>query len=222
MVSVVGEDPTTYVPVPPSELVHRLRESYAQDLNLLDDHLPSITAKDPLPMLNLWGYEKIIERAVAMIEGARVSLFMVLWREDQPRVEAALHRAHDRGVPIYIVGFDRPDLEVGVLVHHGAEESVIEDMQGRSFYLTADNEGLVGMITTAEDSQGAWTRHPGLAMIIRELVIHDLYLNEIMQTYGADFVVKFGEAGELLRDKYRYVKGRTPATLPRGAERGSW
>ena len=45
----------------------------------------------------------------------------------------------------------------------------------------SDSEVVAGIVSLGKDSRAAWTRHIGLIMPITEVMIHDLYLMEIME-----------------------------------------
>ncbi len=45
----------------------------------------------------------------------------------------------------------------------------------------SDSEVVAGIVSLGKDIRAAWTRHIGLIMPITEVMIHDLYLMEIME-----------------------------------------
>ena len=65
-----------------------------------------------------------------------------------------------------------------------------------------DKEVVAGILFPSEKSRAAWTMHPGLVMPITEVIIHDLYIMEIMDEYRDVLEKRFGKDLINLRHKY--------------------
>ncbi|PKC51236.1 hypothetical protein RhiirA1_484212, partial [Rhizophagus irregularis] len=65
-----------------------------------------------------------------------------------------------------------------------------------------DSEVVAGIVSLGNDSRAAWTMHVGLVMPITEVMIHDLYLIEIMEKHKELLEGSFGKNLVNLRRKF--------------------
>lgn len=61
---------------------------------------------------------------------------------------------------------------------------------------------VAGVVSLGDESRAAWTQHQGLAMPITEIMIHDLYIAEIMKRHKEVLEVSFGKNLIDLRKKF--------------------
>lgn len=75
--------------------------------------------------------------------------------------------------------------------------------EGRWIVASADNSEVVaGIVSLGKDSRAAWTMHQGLVMPITEVMIHDLYIMEIMEKHRELLEESFGKNLIELRKKF--------------------
>ena len=62
--------------------------------------------------------------------------------------------------------------------------------------------GYAGIVSLGDESRAAWTAHSGLVMPITEVIIHDMYIMEIMAVFGKELEAEFGPNLIKLRQKF--------------------
>lgn len=195
--------PVTYAPVNPEELLKRSEESFKQSYNFLKDNLPTVADDFVEPVLNIRGTQPILDRAIELINNAKEEVFLEIWSEDLEHLKDALKKADKRGVDIKIVGYNQVDLDVGLVYQHGLGRTLENTLGGRWLILAVDNEeGVVGIISDNEKSpQAVWTKNAGIVLIIKEVIVHDIFLLDIEGKLGDELRKVYGEHLINLREK---------------------
>ena len=196
VVVAIGGKPVTYMPVRPDELLDRWEKSFNHSIKFLREALPSLSDEKVEPVINMRGEESIFKHAVEMIQNAQHSIFVELWKVDAERLRQPLQEAKSRGVDIWVVGYEDCALD-GIEVY---PHSDVELMDGRWLIISVDDqEGLVSTVTSEErPPQAVVTRNPGIVLIIKELIVHDIFLidvernlkPEIEQLYGKNMLMR--------------------------------
>lgn len=198
VVVAIGGKPVTYSPVTPQELLDRWERSFKSSVSFLREALPSMSNETAEPVINLRGEGSIFKHAVEMINHARQSIFLELWKEDAERLGEPLKAAQARGVDIKIVGYNNFELDGLEVYQHGLARTIEQSLGGRWLILSVDEmEGLVGTVSMGDrPPQAVVTRNPGIVLIIKELIVHDIFLldvehnlqDEIERVYGKDLI----------------------------------
>ena len=196
----LGGKPTQYLPVSPNELIDRWERSFKDSMKCLKTELPALSDETIEPIVNLRGRESILKHAISLINKAGKNIFLEIWSEDCAYFAEALQDAkNDRGVDIKIVGYNNLQLDGIDVFPHGLAEDIEESLGGRWIIMSVDDaEGLVGTIDApgGRAPQAVQTRNPGIVLIIKELIVHDIFLldverhlhKEMVQIYGKDLV----------------------------------
>lgn len=198
VVVAIGGKPVTYIPVTPEELLDRWERSFKGSIQYLRDALPSMSNETVEPVINLRGEDSIFKHAQEMISHAKQSLFLELWKEDAERLAPALISAKERGIDIKIVGYNHVELPGIEVYQHGLARTIEQSLGGRWLILSVDEmEGMVGTVSMGDrPPQAVLTRNPGIVLIIKELIVHDIFLldveenleTEIERVYGKDLI----------------------------------
>lgn len=198
-----GNKPVTYIPISSDELIERCEQSYLASLDYLRENLPSIAPDYVEPILNIRGSKGIFEHATDIISSAKKEIFLEIWSEDVEVLKEPLAKAHKRGVDIKIVGYDDVELSFGIVYQHGLGQKIEKELGGRWLILAVDNKhGIAGTVSDIEQTpQAACTRHPGIVLIMKEVVVHDIYLLEVEKHLGDKMKEVFGENMIKLREK---------------------
>ena len=198
-----GKKPVTYIPINPHEILDRSEKSYLASLGYLRDNLPSIAPDYVEPVLNIRGSKGIFEYAIETINTAEKEIFIELWDEDFDMLRPALSNAHERGVDIQIVSYGDTKTDFGTVYQHGLGEQIETALGGRWIILAADcSNGIAGTVSDTENvPQAVCTRHPGIVLIIKEVVVHDIYLIEVEKKLGKELTSIFGENMIKLREQ---------------------
>lgn len=208
----IGSRPVTYMPIHPDELLNRWERSFKGSISYLREALPSLTDEKVEPVINMRGAESICKHAIEMISNAQFSIFLELWRVDTPLLAQPLIDAKARGVDVKVVGYDGCHIDgLDIYQHMDVEHSVIN---GRWLILAIDGEE--GMVSTAgmgdHPPQGVVTRNPGIVMVIKELVIHNIFLIDVRHRMFPEIEQCYGKS---LRQLRRTILG-TETGMPAG------
>ena len=86
---------------------------------------------------------------------------------------------------------------------HDMSDTITEEYGGRWIVLSVDgSQVLAGAVSLNEKSRAAWTMHSGLVMPITEVIVHDLYIAEIMKKHRDILEADFGKDLIELRHKF--------------------
>jgi HTH-type transcriptional regulator, sugar sensing transcriptional regulator len=203
VVVAIGGKPTTYTPITPSELLDRWERSFKSSIGYLREALPSMSHEMVEPVINLRGEESIFQHAREMIDQAKQSLFLELWREDAEKLSNALRAASERGVDIKIVGYDNAQLDFCEVYQHGLARTIENSLGGRWLILSVDDqEGIVGTVPIGDRvPQAVYTRNPGIVLIIKELIVHDIFLLDVEENLQEQMEKVYGKNLMSLRKK---------------------
>jgi sugar-specific transcriptional regulator TrmB len=206
-VMVSHEEPSLYTPLLPQELI-RLKKS---KINSTFDAAEAALAEYSFVSLNresIWnitGYEAILSRTAEAIHRAKGRILLEIWTEEAKRLETELRGAAERGVEILIVVYGELEFDFAQVYPHDSSEEITKEYGGRWIVASIDDREVVaGIVSLGTDSRAAWTMHPGLVMPITEIIIHDLYIYEIMQTHRATLEQTFGPNLIELRKRYNF------------------
>jgi sugar-specific transcriptional regulator TrmB len=203
VVVAIGSKPVTYTPIPPDDLLDRWERSFKGSINYLRDALPSLSSETVEPVINLRGEDSIFKHALEMIHHAQRSVFLELWREDAERFYPVLKEAQTRGVDLRIVGYDQCELDGIEVYQHGLARAIEKSLGGRWLILSVDDkEGLMGTVSMQDRlPQAVVTRNPGIVVIIKELIVHDIFLLDVEETLSDEIQRVYGKDLILLRRK---------------------
>lgn len=199
------ETPALYMPISPEELINNRRKAADQNFSVAAQLLSTYKSHSVLKE-NIWnirGRDGIFNRICEIIGRAERHIFLEIWPDDLGKVEAALRQAAQAGVKITLVSYGKVDIDFAdVYVHYPLEA---EESGGRWVILSCDSrEALAGVASFAEENcRAAWSSHPGLVLPITQMIIHDLYLLEILKEYHDTLKETFGEDLQLLRRRFR-------------------
>ncbi|MFB5268453.1 TrmB family transcriptional regulator [Paenibacillus enshidis] len=206
-VMVSHEDPSLYTPLPPQELI-RLKKSKMESSFETAEAALSHYSYVSLNRENIWnitGYEAILSRTKEAIHRASGRILLEIWTEEAQLLEPELRQAAERGVEILIVVYGELEFDFAQIYPHDSSEEITQEYGGRWIVAsTDDREVVAGIVSLGTDSRAAWTMHPGLVMPITEVIIHDLYIYEMLQAHRETLEHTFGPNLIELRKKYNF------------------
>jgi sugar-specific transcriptional regulator TrmB len=203
MVVATEGKPVQYIPVSPEEILNRFEKQYQGSINFLRAALPSYAVESIEPVHNLRGEDAIYAHAREMIEGARETIFMELWSHDQHLLEKPLRDAAERGVNIYIVGYNSVGYDFCTVYQHSLADTIETQLGGRWLFLAVDAfEGLVSTVPVGTTQPHAlWTRNPAIVLILKELIVHDIFILDVERTLKEPMEKAYGTHFHKLRNK---------------------
>lgn len=203
---LVSKDKTpSYTPLAPGELVARRRRQTTQLYDTATSSLTQYmeTGRKREDIWNITGREAIMQRVREGIKTAKRRVLLEIWAEDVEEIREHLRRAAARKVEIIIVAYGDIDMECATVHRHDQGGEMTAMYEGRWIVFSADDSEVVaGIVSIGDDSRAAWTTHPGLVMPITEVIIHDLYIMEIMAACRTELEERFGPNLAGLRQKY--------------------
>lgn len=206
-VMVSHEDPSLYTPLPPQELIRLKKSKIDSSFEAAETALAhySYVSLNRENIWNITGFEAILSRAAEAINRATGRVLLEIWTEEAKLLEPELRRAAERGVEILIVVYGELQLDFAQVYPHDSSEEITREYGGRWIVASIDDREVVaGIVSLGTDSRAAWTMHPGLVMPITEVIIHDLYIYEIMQAHRETLEQTFGPNLIELRKRYNF------------------
>lgn len=194
-----------YTPVPAKELIKNRRREAEENFDLAEKSLAEFerSAHDRENIWNITGSNEILDKVKECILSAKKRILLEVWKEEFEVLESELRQAAKRGINVTIIAYGEIASDFANVYLHYMGHAITEEYGGRWIVISADDSEVVaGIVSLGRDSRAAWTRHVGLVMPITEVVIHDLYLMEIMGKHRELLEETFGENLVNLRHKF--------------------
>lgn len=176
-VDEVGEG--MYVPLPPEELIRRLRKSFEANLAALRAEIDRVSLRsDRDHIWTMRGVADVLAKAEDMIDGARQEIYIRFFSEEGRVLKAALASARQRGVEVKYVALGEPVAAFDHQVDHRDADRVREAIGGRCLDLVTDrDEALSGIFRSGEedDSPINWSRNRTMVLNTRERMRHEFF-----------------------------------------------
>lgn len=177
LVGQVGKG--TYVPLPPAELIKRLRLQFENKVSLLSEQINRLT--DHAEHEHMWlvkGYSQILAKARDMISSSRHEIYVRVFPNEGVLINKDLERAEQRGVDIRYISLGAPPSKFNVQVIHPECGTLIDRIGGRALDLVVDlDEALTGILDgdQEEEYKVNWTRNRQFITASRDSLRHDFY-----------------------------------------------
>ena len=204
-VLVSHETPALYTPLEPRELLAKRRRHAEQSFTQAEAALTRYgeAARYRAHIWNITGREAILDKVKETLRGAEVRILAEIWGEEAEPLRAEMRAAAERGVEIIIVSYGKVDYDFATVHPHDSSEAITGEYGGRWVVLSVDDREVVaGTVSLGEDSRAAWTMHPGLVIPITEIIVHDLYIMEILDKHREIIEKSFGPDLIDLRKRY--------------------
>lgn len=204
IVVATNQKPVTYTPIKPSELTQRFKRKINSTLEYLDKNLPSVKDDYTEPILSIAGAANIREKIIDIIKNAKKEIYIEIWSQDFRMMEPYFLDAYNRGVEIKIVGYDNFKSHFGLIYEHGSAKEIESSLGGRMIILAADNEeGIIGnsSSTHIENIHVVWTKNKGVVFLIKEFIVHDMYLLDVEENLSEQMKIVYGKNLKTLREK---------------------
>lgn len=198
-------DKPQYVPIPAKELIKNRRMKAEEDFEQAEKFFKKFedSSSDRENIWNITGRSEILEKVKACIASAKKRILLEMWNEEYHELESDLREAAKRGVIVNIIAYGELESDFAHVYFHDMSREITEEYSGRWLvYSGDDSEVVAGIVSLGKDSRAAWTMHIGLVMPITEVMIHDLYLIEIMEKHRDILEGSFGKNLIRLRQKF--------------------
>ncbi len=202
-------EPVQYAPLPPKELVARRRHEIEQSVGVAERSLESYVS-NAISRGVIWdiaGREEIFERAREIAGRAERTILAEIWYEDASELREALSEASTRNVDVEVVAYGEPEYPFAKVYYHDLVDEVTKGLGARWIVLSADmREVVTGIVSLGKESRAAWTTHPGLVVPTTELIKHDIYVQEMLDTHREILEESFGPGLINLRNRLETVE----------------
>lgn len=198
-------NPPLYRALPVSEMITRRRRESDENLKKAEQELMKLQVRtdDYDNIWNIRGRDAILQKLAECIRNSVHRIMLEIWSEDYSLVAGELSRAAERGVSVILVSYGEIEAEYARVYQHDMSDEVTEEYGGRWVVFSADDrQVLAGTVSLNDENRAAWTMHPGLVMPITEVIIHDLYIAEILKEHRAILEKSFGRDLIDLRRKF--------------------
>ena len=198
--------PITYTPIKPKLLTQRVQKKMDSTINYLNKHLPEVKDNYNEPIITITGKQNIQDKIEEVIQNAKREIYLEIWSQDFKVFEKELLNAYNRNVEIRIVGYDNFNSRFGLVFEHAFARDIELSLGGRMIIIAADdNEGVIGKISSlkndAADANIIWTQNQGIVFIIKEFIVHDMYLIDVEENLVEQMKYIYGKGLKRLKDK---------------------
>lgn len=188
IIVALDSEPVRYTPLPPQVVLSQIRTTHDTILNTLQNGLTKLYQSENKQnnyIWNLTGQQAIILRTVEFINKAEKQIYLSIWDEEVDALFDALLAALNRGVEITIVHYGQRFLQLGREYRHGREHKIRQQRGARRIALEVDQQYvLLGNFLENGNSNAIWTTNPGLVLLARDYIIHDIYTIKMAQKFG--------------------------------------
>lgn len=198
IVTSSGEKPQTFTPVKPKELTKRFRRKIEANLDFLEKKLPDVKVDYNEPIHSISGENQIRNKVIEIIKSAKHDIYLEIWSYDFKYLEQYLFDAYNRGLDIKIVGYDNFQCTFGTIFKHRNGREIERTLGGRKIFLMVDDsEGLFG----SSEEKVTWTKNSDIIMLIKEFIVHDMYLLDIEYNFPEQLKYFYGIGLKRLKEK---------------------
>lgn len=188
VILALDTEPVTYTPLPPNEVLSRLKGEYLNTINQLDSKLNEIYKKQKLSNNYIWnisGRETILRRVCEFINEAENQIYLSVWDEEVEEIKEALINANKSKVEISIVHYGKNLLNIGNEFKHGREHQIRQQRGERRLAMEIDEEKVI-LCHFHENggSNAVWTTNKGLILLAKDYIIHDIYTIKMAEKFG--------------------------------------
>src|SRR5574344_121982 len=199
-----NKKPVEYSPIKPKDLTKRFKKRITSTLDYLDSHLPEVKENYNEPILSLSVEESIRDKILEMISNAKSDIYLEIWSSDFKIFEKALLDAYNRNVEIRIVGYNNLVSKFGLVYEHPFPKAIEQSLDGRVIILSVDSmEAALGKIYSdkVDSTNIMWSKNPNMVFLVKELIVHDMFLLDIQQNMTDDLKYTYGKGFKHLHDK---------------------
>jgi HTH-type transcriptional regulator, sugar sensing transcriptional regulator len=171
--------PVKYAACPPEDVVRKLSADFSACISDLNRNLKLFTRKTPVQdhlAWNIIGRESILSKAKECISASKDAVFIAAWQNELKSLRTLLIGAEKRGVRIKIVCYGKTTITSGIIYSHRPTDYPYRERGERRFTLAVDNEIAVIANLSKTSSSGLHTKNYGLVHLIRDFIIHEIYI----------------------------------------------
>lgn len=206
IVASTNTKPVSYTPVKPKQILSGYKKKIDSTINYLEKHLPEVRDDYNEPIITVSGKQNIQNKIIEVIRNAKREIYMEVWSQDYKIFEKELQDAYNRNVEIRLVGYDNFQSRFGLVFEHAFAKDIEMSLGGRMVIIAADDsEGIVGKVPSFRDNISdtsiIWTQNKSIVFIIKEFIVHDMYLIDVEENLVEQMKYIYGKGLKRLKDK---------------------
>ncbi|MCF8105662.1 MAG: hypothetical protein K9K64_09275 [Desulfohalobiaceae bacterium] len=183
---VAESDEGLYVPLPPDELIKRLRLRHESELEVLQERFREASRESSYDYVWIMrGYAEVMAKAGEMVDTAADEVYIRVFPPEGRVLQEHLTRAEKRGVMVKYIAMQPLPLEFACQITHPGHETIQESLGGRTLDLVVDRQEVLGGLLEegSEDmSPINWGRNNWLVTSTRDSLRHDFFHYFLYQT----------------------------------------
>lgn len=206
VVAASNTKPVSYTPVKPKQILSSYKKKMDSTINYLEKHLPEVKDDYNEPIITVNGKQNIQNKIREVIKNAQREIYIEIWSQDYKIFEQDLLDAYNRNVEIRIVGYDNFQTRFGLVFEHAFAKDIEMSLGGRMVIIAADDsEGIIGKVSSFKneetDTNIIWTQNKSIVFIIKEFIVHDMYLIDVEENLVEQMKYIYGKGFKRLKDK---------------------
>lgn len=196
-----SSEPVYYSPIPPETLLARLRQDYVSKIEALEGQLKQV---QPIPEVditwNLTGYKTVIDKIVSIIENTKNSLLLSVWIDEAALIKEHVVKAEKRGVKVIAGVFGDFDLGCKYIINLEQCGTSSQNRLGKHLTVVVGDtkEVIISEIGNAEETVGVYTTTPGIVLVAKEYIKHDMWGRALIDAIGKEKFEQLCNDSELL------------------------
>jgi len=153
------------------------------NLTMLGANLRELfTADTAFSATALTSAQEIFSHLRQLVQGTDRKLLMTAWPEELALIEAEV-RSISSKAEVFILCYGNYKIKGAKMLYHRRADLVLNQSPGRMLLAVADgNQALAASYGTGNIAQGTCWRSANIAAIIADHILHDISLNQVMQT----------------------------------------
>ena len=212
--------PVRYLSRPVADAIEKCSSDFKATVVYLKKHLKKIEPQpkhEQVTAKNILGNKEIFRKARQIIRETNRTLYLALWREEWGHIRTALRKARSKGNTIFTVAYGPIPMDVGEIYQHAPSDPVFRERQERRFVLVSDDEkALFAGLSQESPGKAVWTEDRGLVTLVRDFIIHEIYIIKIREAFPKEMAWAFGSDWEKIR-----LQGSPPSRSKTRKQRSS-
>lgn len=204
--------PVRYLPRPAADVIEKCSSDLRATAVYLKKHLRKIehpSSHEQVTAKNMIGEKEIFRKARQIIRETKRTLYLALWREEWSHIRTALKKTHSKGVRVLTVAYGPVSIDFGEIYQHAPSDPLFRESQERRFVLVSDDEkALFAGLSQEGPEKAVWTENHGLVTLVRDYIIHEIYIVKIREAFPKEIARAFGSNWEKIR-----LQGLAPSRL---------
>jgi sugar-specific transcriptional regulator TrmB len=176
---VIDLDNGHYVPLPPEEMLDRIRNWFENEVSDLETRFKAAATGSSYDYVwTIRGYDEVMAKAQGMIGASESEVYVRLFPVESKPLDRALHEAVGRGVQVKVISMGSPVSDFDLQVVHPRADQVEARARGRAFDLVVDKqEALVGLFEQGRENKSPinWAKNHWFVVATRDSLRHDFY-----------------------------------------------